>query len=414
MASDVLDAIVIGGGHSGLATSYHLHQGGLRHVVLERGRVGESWHSQRWDTFRLNTPAAWSVLPGMAYPGDDPDAFLHRDEFAGLLAGYVERFGLPVVAQTEVMDVSRSDGRFLVATGNSAYASRWLVVASGGQNRPRIPAFAKAVSARLTQLHTADYRNPDQLPSGAILVVGSAQSGCQIAEDLVEAGRRVYLSTSRVGRIPRCYRGRDSFNWLAESGFLDHTIADLRDPAERYAAQPQTSGTHGGHTVSLPQLHRDGVTLLGSLVAADGERTQIAPNLADHTRFGDEMSARIRMMLDRYIEQAGIDAPPAAPDPAEAAGPDLPVPGPAALDLKAEGISSIIWCTGFGAGFSWLRVPQQFDERDEPVLREGISTTVEGLCFVGLPWQRTRKSGLICGVGEDAAHVVDAIRGTGT
>ncbi len=244
------------------------------------------------------------------------------------------------------------------------------------------------------------------------MIVGSGQSGCQIAEDLLEQGREVWMSTSRVGRAPRRYRGRDFFTWGQMVGFFDQTVADLDKPEMRYQTQPQISGTHGGHTVSLQQLVRDGARLVGRLVGVDSETLRFSPDLAENVRAGDETSARFKRMLDGFIERSGMEAPPPEDDPAEAPEAALFDTSRADMNLEEEGIATLIWCTGFGCDLRWMEESVELDRHGEPLHDSGSSTTTPGVCFLGVPWQRKRKSGLIVGADEDAKFVIDHIQST--
>jgi len=404
-----VEVFVVGAGSGGLAASYHLKQRGIEHVVLERGRIGESWASQRWDSFALNTPNWSNVLPGDRYEGDEPDGFWHRDEFVDYLRSYVDRHALPVVENAVTTSLDRgSDGRFLVSSGGGDYSSGAVVIASGIMSEPRSSAMASALSESVTQLNAATYRSPSDVPDGAALVVGSAQSGVQIVEDLLAAGREVYLSTSKVGRAPRNYRGRDIIEWWRDMKFLDLTPAQLEDPAAVNVTQPQVSGTRGGHTVSLQQLHRDGCKLLGRISDIQGTRLELTANLTENIAFGDSLAARLKEGVDKYIASNGVDAPVVELDPVEAPIDDLG--GPSAitsLELAEVGVNTVIWTTGFTGDFSWVNVPV-LDDRGMPIHDEGAAP-VDGIYFVGFPWLRKRKSGIIYGVGEDAGVIVERI-----
>ena len=405
----MLDLVIVGAGHAGLAASQRAKAAGLDHLVLERGEVGESWRSQRWDSFTLNTPNVMCGLPGSPYRGDDPDGFASRDSWVASLDRYVEQHALPVRTRTPVSAVEQDGDAFLVTTAGERIRTRSLVVASGTVNAPKVPAIAAALDPKIARTTAGRYRAPADLPQGGVLVVGSAQSGAQIAEDLLDADRDVYLSTGRVGRAPRRLRGRDTLVWLTETGWQDQRPADLPDPAMQFWAQPLISGGGPlGHTVSLQSLAARGVTLLGHLDGADGTRVRFAPDLPQHVGFGDETARRMRQHVDEHITRRGIAAPPTEPDPA-----DLPVDdparytGPLDLDLADRGITSIVFSTGFTADFSWLRLPV-IDDRGAPIHDEGRSP-VAGVWFLGLPWLRTRKSGIIWGAVEDSAAIVEQV-----
>lgn len=401
--------VVIGGGQAGLGISYHLQQQGLRHKVLERGRVGETWHTQRWDSFVLNTPTKVNVLPGDVYAGPHPDGFVSAGEFASYLRGYADRHRLPVFEHTRVTAVEPHSSGFTVrATRHGVEQSiicGQVVVASGAMNQKHIPPVAGELSRDIQQCHAAEYRNPSQLKKGAVLVVGGGQSGLQVAEDLVDAGRQVYLSTSAVGRVPRRYRGTEIVDWLLMIGFYDVRTEDIADPRELQLRNPQVSGVGPrGHTQSLQSLARKGVVILGQLERIHGGTACFFPNAAAHVRFADDVSERIKRRIDEFITRNRMDVPPNETDLADEPDPDAGcVSSRTSLDLSAEDIRSIVWTTGFTADFSYVRLPV-LDGNGKPKHRRGVSD-VPGLYFLGLPWLCKRKSGIICGVRDDAEEM---------
>ena len=404
----MLNTLIIGAGQAGLAVSRRLQERDIPHAVLERGRVGNTWREQRWDSFRLNTPNLVNVLPGDSYEGDDPHGFARASDLVAYFEDYAERHSLPIEEGVEVTAVRPKDGGFEVEANGERRTCRNVVLCCGDQNRPRVPAVADELPDDVVQVHTAQYRAPSELPDGAVLVVGTAQSGVQIAEDLLEADREVFVSTSAVGRIPRRYRGKDIFAWLELAGLTEQRPEDLEDPNEIHERQGQISGTHGGHTVSLHQLARDGATLLGRLEAVRGRTLAFADDLADNVRKGDEASAKIRGGVDLLIEKTGMDAPPAEPDPAEAPFDGIEeMARVRELDLDRSGVRSVVWATGFGPRLDFLD-PALLDESGRPRQREGIGE-VPGLYCVGFVWLRRRASGLLPGVAADAEHVAEHI-----
>lgn len=403
---DQLQAIVIGGGHAGLAVSHELRERGIAHAVFERGRIGESWRSQRWKSFRLNTPGWANTLPGMPFPGDD-DGFGGADEVARYLEAYCTAFALPVRTGVAVTAVRSEGSGFVLEADGGPFATQHVVIASGMQNVPRIPTMAAQLSPAIAQMHGAEYRHAGTLPDGRVLVVGAAQSGCQIVEDLLDAGREVLMATGRVTRVPRRYRGHDIVEWLVRSGFWAQRPSDLPDPAMRSLPQPQISGVGGGHTISYQHLARRGVHLLGHLSALDGTRATFDGDLREHVRAADESRARALAMIDAYIAREGITAPPPEMDPAdEPARYEEFSDEPTTCDLAAEGVTSVVWCTGFGGDFNWL--PRGATLDGAPLHREGIGDLL-GLYFVGLPWLARRDSGVIHGTGADATRIASAI-----
>ncbi len=408
MKTEYVESLIVGGGQAGLATSYFLSQRGRPHVVLEKASgPGSAWRDGRWDSFTLVTPN-WSFrLPGAEYEGDDPDGFMPRDEVVARLEQYVARYRLPVQHGVQVTGVRLLDsGGFRVETDNGPYEAANVVMATGLFQRPRRPGFSADLSSDVLQLHTGDYRRSDALPPGAVLVVGSAQSGCQIAEELNLSGRRVFLCVGSAGRAPRRYRGKDTYEWLSLAGFLDRTVDAFPSPGLRFAGNPHISGARGGHSLNLHQFARDGVTLLGRLIGADGHRLRLAPDLAANLAKGDQLETDIVNLIDGYIERSGLDAPPEQL-PQWRHGYDVPIVEE--LDLKRAGINTLIWAVGYTFDFGLVHLPL-FDAYGFPVQQRGV-TTCPGLYFAGLPWLPSQKTGLFLGVGEQAAHIAATIAG---
>lgn len=403
-----IDVVVVGAGQAGLATSYHLSRKGIDHIVFEQDRVAESWRSGRWDSFCLVTPN-WTVqLPGFAYNGPNPDGFMEREELIAYFDGYVASFDPPLEAGVQVISVAPGEPeRFQVAAGDSTYEARAVVIATGSYRRPKRPRFASSLPSNILQLHSSEYKNPRQLPDGAALVVGTGQSGAQIAEELHESGRTLFVSVSSCPRVPRHYRGRDAVRWAKIAGFYDRTVDTLKSPAEKSACHPVTSGRRGGHDINLRQLALDGVALLGRVQAIDGDRLALAPDLKDNLRKADEFAETILRQLDEAVAKMGMPLP--ADENRRGIGPTVPHEDDPIrdLDLRDAGITSVIWATGYDPEFSFVRAPV-FDASGQPVQRQGI-TAVPGLFFVGLEWLHTPKSGLLLGVGEDAEHITSAI-----
>ena len=413
----VIDAVVIGAGQSGLAASWHLTRRGLEHVVLERGLVGESWRSQRWDSFALNTPVWMNRLAGEPDDLAPRDAFLTRDSWIDHLSAYADGQRMPIRTATAVTSVEATGrgGSFLVSTAGDApgagdpMETRNVIVATGAQIVPMVPALSVALPGWLRQLHTADYRAPSALADGAVLVVGSAQSGVQVAEDLLDAGRTVYLCTSPVGRFRRRQRGRDTLEWLTEAGFYDVTPEQLPDPRMQFVPIPQISGVGPlGHTLSLQSLADRGVRLMGRPVGVEGGSLLLDDSLGANIALADRVSAEFTSQIEQGIREAGRTPPPLEPDPADEPHPDpMSVHGPANLDLEGSGISTVVWATGFEADFGFLRVPV-LDERGAAIHDRGASP-VPGIHFLGLRWMTKRNSALICGADADAAALADRI-----
>jgi putative flavoprotein involved in K+ transport len=403
-----VNTVVVGAGSSGLAVSFCLTQQGRSHVLLEKRRIAEAWRSEKWDSFTLVSPN-WSLrLPGLGYTGDDPDGYLTREEVVRHIEQYVRLFNPPVRAGVEVTCVEGGGNGFILKTSEGFLEASNVVVATGAFQKPKIPACSSKVSPHIVQIHSSQYRNPEKLPDGAVLVAGSGQSGCQIAEELYRQGRKVWLCTGSAVRVPRRYRGKDVFHWVEALGLFDQTADTLSSPAERFEANPQLTGKDGGHALNLHQFAMDGVTLLGRLQDVNGAKVSIAADLMENLARADNTEARFRKAVDSHIEEHGIQAP--SDELSELhAGYDSPII--AELDLDAQGITTIIWATGYNVDFSWIRFPI-FDSFGYPVHQRGV-TAVPGLYFVGLLWLYKSKSSLFMGIHEDAAYLAEHIRTRG-
>lgn len=407
--STAVDTLVIGGGQAGLATSYWLSHTGIEHRVLERrSTLGGAWQDC-WDAFCLNTPNFSIQLPGMPYAGPDPDAFMVRQDIVEHLRRYARLIGSPVDTDTDVVRVAAAERGFAVETSKGAYLARNVVLATGAYQKPKIPEAAGSIPSGVQQLHTHQYRNPGQLSDGAVLIVGTGQSGGQIAEELHAAGREVHLAVSSCPEAPRRYRGRDLFHWLtqirmhgAEYGVPPPRVEQLPSPAARFACNPLVSGADGGHDIHLRELGRQGVRLHGHLEAVQGDELVFTDDLAERlTAVESGFGERMQPPIDAYIAAAGIDAP------AHEARPSDDWMPPESTRLAAAGIGSIIWATGFRPDFSFLEIPV-LDEWRYPRQARGV-TEYEGLYAVGLPWLTDQASALLAGVGRDAAYVAQHI-----
>jgi len=407
--SEHIETIIIGGGQGGLSTSYYLTRQGREHIVLDAAEAAaQPWRHDRWDSFTLVTPN-WSFrLPGGEYDGPDPDGYMPRAEVVERLERYIEKHRLPVQFGVRALSVEPSDSGYRVSTDNGAWQARNVVVATGLFQKPKFPPWSKDFPASILQNPSGQYRNPDALPPGAILVVGSAQSGCQIAEELLEAGRKVYLCTGSAGRIPRRYRGRDVIEWLDRCGFLAHTPDQLPSPQARFAGNPQLSGKAGGHSLNLHQFYPDGMTLLGRLQGVNDGVIHLAEDLKENLKKSDALEVNIVKLIDEYIEKAGIEAPE---EMLTALQDGYSAPEILSLDLIAAGISTVIWALGYTFDFSLVKLPV-FDEAGFPQTQGGV-TRYPGLYFAGLPWLPGQSTGLFLGVAENAAVVADHILSRG-
>lgn len=403
--SEAIETVIVGGGQAGLSLSYYLSRMQREHVVLEKTqRAGSAWSRQRWDSFTLVTPNWAFCLPGMEYEGDDPHGFMPRDEVDRRFQAYVSRYALPLHCGVEVQSVTPLEKGYRVETTERTYQARNVVMATGMFQRARVPAWAKALPPEIQQVTAADYRNPAQLPPGATLVVGSGQSGSQIVEELNQSGRKVYLSVGSAGRFPRRYRGRDGFEWAMVTGFLDRTVNDLPSPVARFGPNPQLTGKDGGHSLNLHQFHRNGITLLGHVLYAQDGRLVLSPDLKESLAKADQVERDFVQLVDDTIRKRGFSDPPEElPQLADG----FSAPEILSLELKAADIASVVWAGGFRFDFSPVKLPA-FDSYGFPITQRG-KTQFPGLYFLGLPWLHTFKSGLLFGVGGDAAWVAQEI-----
>jgi putative flavoprotein involved in K+ transport len=394
--------VVVGAGPAGLATSCELSRAGVDHVVLEKARVAQTWR-KRWDSFCLVTPN-WTVqLPDLPYDGGDPDGFMLRDEVVAYLERYAEAIDAPVREGVEVSSLRPGPGGGLrLDTSDGTLDAHTVVLATGAYQRPHRPAAAATLPADLLQIDVDDYRNPDTLPAGPVLVVGSGQSGCQIAEELHRAGRDVHLACGRAPWGPRRIGDRDLVWWALESGFLDAHVSSLPDPGARLVANVVATGQGGGHDLHLRTLHAMGVTLLGHFIGAAGRRARFAPDLAETVAWGDERHAQLMGLVHKLVAERKLPAV------------DVPAPEPFAGDAPQEldlsGFGAVVFAAGFRPDHaSWVRCPGAFDELGFPVHQDGACAAAEGLHFVGVHFLRTRKSATFLGMGEDAAMVAGKV-----
>ena len=402
---EYIPVAVIGGGQAGLSVSAYLKQRGIDHAVFEKRTAMHVWSTQRWDSFCLVTPNWQCQLPGHAYAGNDPDGFMTKPELTAWLDRFRRKLNPPLREGVAITRVKPRDaGGFLVESTAGACIAEHVVVASGGYHTPIIPRLAERLPNGVVQLHSEQYRNPDALPPGAVLVVGSGQSGAQIAEDLHLAGRQVHLAVGDAPRCARFYRGKDVVTWLAEMDYYEmpvdrHPLREgVRDNTNHYV-----TGRDGGRDIDLRKFALEGMRLYGLLADADGGTIRFAPTLKAALDEADKTYNGINAAIDAFIAGQNIAASPASVyqpvwEPAEETE---------TLDLASEGIGSIIWCIGFQPDFRWLDAPV-FNGAGQPAHRRGI-TAVPGLYFVGLPWLHTWGSGRFSGVARDAAHIVEHI-----
>jgi putative flavoprotein involved in K+ transport len=404
MPLEQVRTLIIGGGQAGLTMSHRLKQRGLAHLVIERHRIAERWQSERWDGLRFQFPN-WSVrLPDFPFPHTDPDAFATRREIVDFISAYADFIAAPIRCGVAVTALRRRDGGpgLIAETAGGSIEADNVVVATGPYQSPVMPTLLRD-DINLFQVHASRYLNPDQLPPGAVLIVGAGASGSQIAEELLRAGRRVYLSVGRHTRLPRRYRGRDLIWWLSTMG-IDQTPVEQRGPSRLL---PLITGAYGGHTIDFRRFAADGVTLLGRVKAAHDGIIGLAPDLAESLANGDAMYASFLDRVDAHVEHHALAM---SEDPAARAvlpDPSCVIEPLRRLDLRAQGIGAVIWATGYGVDFSWIDVPV-LDACGEPVHRRGV-TEVPGLYFLGLQWLSKMSSSFLSGVGDDAADLADHI-----
>ncbi len=396
------DVVIIGGGQAGLSLSYELTRKQREHVVLEKGKVGESWRG-RWDSFCLVLPN-WAIqLSGQPYTGPEPDGFMRRDEFVRYLESYAKSFGAPVRQGVKVDSLQADENEgFLLGTSTGDMYAHEVVVATGGYQKPHRPAVVDQLPKSLPILDAESYTNPDALPPGKVLVVGSGQSGCQIAEELRLAKREVYLACGKAPWVPRRIGGRDVVFWLVETSFMAMTMADLPSPRARLIGNAQASGRNGGHDLDFRTLQTLGVNLVGHFIGVKEGRALFAADLADSVAFGDARYNDLRGLVKKCAEAKGYPVP------------DMPVPPPFSADppesVELRDFGAAIITSGFRPDYkSWIRFPEAFDEMGFPTQVDGSSTVVPGLHFMGVHFQRNRASAVLLGVGEDAKVLAKAM-----
>jgi putative flavoprotein involved in K+ transport len=399
--NDSLEVVIVGAGQAGLATSHELGKRGIPHLVLEKGRVGQTWR-ERWESFCLVTPN-WSMqLPEQPYDGQDPDGFDHREEIVGFLERYALRSDVPLREGAAVTAIDQvKGGGFRLETSEGYMDATKVVLSTGAYQRAHRPAAASSLPTNLLQIDIGDYSEPSAIPDGPVLVVGSGQSGCQIAEELHDSGRGVFLACGRAPWAPRRIGGHDLFWWLEESGFLSVPVESL-DPPARLFANIVTSGHDGGHDLHLRTLHEKGVNLVGHFAGTDGHRASFQPDLEQSIEWADERFGQLKSLFARFAAEQGLPAP------------EMDDPSPLTVDMLESidltGFGAAIFAGGFRPDYrSWVNIPAAFDDLGFPVQREGASPAAPGLYFVGVHFLRNRKSSLFIGVGDDARIVADSI-----
>ncbi len=401
--------VIVGGGQAGLSMSYCLKERALDHIVFEKNQIANAWRSQRWDSFCLVTPNWQCQLPGYPYQGKEPEGFIKRDEIVEYIKSYAQSFEPPIQEGVEVLKMRRGDrGIFELSTEIGDYTADQVVVAVGAYHQPKIPNIAERLPDRILQLHSSKYKNPESLPDGAVLVIGTGQSGCQIAEDLHLAGRKVHLCVGSAPRSPRRYRDKDAVEWLDMMGYYDLSI-DQHPQKEkvRGKANHYLTGRDGGREIDLRRFAIEGMQLHGRLKnishSASGGRLEFFSDLKQNLDGADAVSESIKKTIDNFIEKNQINAPTEPPY--------VPIWQPSMdnpdLDLTSSDINTVIWCTGFSSDFSWIEIPV-FDGKGYPSHDRGV-TDIRGLYLLGLPWLYTWGSGRFSGIARDATYLADYI-----
>ncbi len=391
-----VNVAVIGAGQAGLATSWHLKQAGVDHVVLEAGRVAETWRSRRWASFCLVTPN-WSVqLPGGAYKGPDPDGFMNLTELVSHFEVWADSFHAPVVEGCQVTSLEADGDGFSLTTPERKLRARTVVVATGGYQRAHRPSSAGQIPEGVTQRLAEEYGNPNAIPPGAVLIVGSGQTGCQLAEELHEDGRKVFLSCGRAPWAPRRMGGHDLVWWIVETGWWQRKLSELPSPAGRLVSNPLATGHGGGRDLNLRILHAMGIELVGRYAGAEEGTVHFADDLARSVDTGDDMSTALKKRVDALCAQRGQESPWEMPPP-------MRIASRTELNLEREGVTTVIWTAGYRPDYAWAHFPV-FDDLGFPIQEDG-RTSVPGLYFMGVHFQRKAQSAVLYGAGEDAEVV---------
>ena len=397
---------IVGGGQAGLSMSYCLRERGFDHIIFEKNRIAESWRSKRWDSFCLVTPNWQCLLPGFPYNGDDPQGFMQKEDIVQYIEAYAQSFNPPIKEGVEVSSVRKSSSAdyFELTTSLGDFTADQVVVATGGYHIPKFPKMAERLPESIVQLHSSQYQNPQSLSDKAVLVIGTGQSGCQIAEDLHLAGKQVYLSVGSAPRSPRKYRGKDVVDWLDQMGYYDLSVDEHPQGEQvRTKTNHYVTGRDGGREINLRNFALEGMKLFGKLKQISGNRLEFQPNLKQNLDQADAVAESIKRTIDQFIEKNQIQAPTEAPyHPAWE-----PLEEPLSLDYEAANIGTVIWCTGYESDFRWIEIPV-FDGKGYPGHQRGI-TDIAGLYFLGLPWLYTWGSGRFSGIARDATYLADYI-----
>ncbi len=401
-------AIVIGAGQAGLSMSYCLSQQGIDNIILEKSsQIADNWRNQRWDTFCLVTPNWQCQLPGYPYQGNDPDGFMVKNEIVEYLESYRAFFNPVIFFNSPVISLTKNGDLFTLVTADTIYTAKQVIIACGSYHEPRIPELAKKMPAHIAHVHSSFYKNPDQLPPGEVMVVGTGQSGCQIAEDLHLAGRKVHLCVGPAPRVNRRYRGRDVVNWLDDMGYYNTTLETHPDRKNAvHSTNHYVTGRDGGRDLNLRIFAEQGMKLYGVLKDSDGARLFFQDDLKKNLDYADQVAERIVNGIEDYIQKNGIEAP--ADDNIRSDYlPDIVTE----MKLDSSGINAVVWSTGFNMRFEWIHLPV-FEANGHPKQKRGVSD-VDGLYFIGLNWMHTWGSGRFYQVGRDAEYLSEVVVSAG-
>jgi putative flavoprotein involved in K+ transport len=412
-----INTVIVGGGQAGLAASYCLKQHQIEHIILEKAdKPAYAWREQKWDSFCFVTPN-WTInLPGGNYKDFNlnPDEFVLKSEIIDYIERYIQRYDLPISYNAGVNSVKKTSDGWLVKTDDQSYLANHVFIATGFFQTPKIPAFTSKISDDIYQVHTSEYRNPQELKEGAVLVVGSGQSGMQVAEEIYLSNRKVHLSVGSTGRIPRVYRGKDILHWWIKIGMYDKHVSTLENPKERFGSNPHASGVDGGRDLSLHQFYKDGVSLYGHIVdvSEDGKILEFADDVHSRIKFSDDVENKVLGLVDDSIENGTVKEPAWRNQMKDAYEQEVITK----LNLNEHNIKNIVWATGYNRDYSFIDVEGDVvDDMGFPIQKDGVSPHA-GLYFIGMPWIRSPGSGVMYGVGTDAElmvnHLIETTRST--
>jgi len=402
---DQITTLVIGAGQAGLAMSRCLSAFGVEHEVVERGQVAERWRTQSWDSLNLLTPNWMTRLPGFHYEGGDPDGFMSVPDLIALFDRYSAQSSAPIISGTSVVSVEPADSGFRVITDRGTWLADSVVVATGYCDLPAVPGSSRGLPASITQLVPANYRRPAQLPPGGVLIVGASSTGVQLADEIQQSGRQVTLAVGRHLRLPRRHRGRDVLWWLDELGVLNQPAETVHSiEISRHQPSLQLVGKPDHSSLDVGLLQDRGVRLVGRVLGITRYEVALADDLIANTAAADVKMAEVLTRIDRYITRTGF--PAEDPEPFRPTWPAA-LDTPERLNLKSEGIETVIWATGYRRAYPWLRVPVLDDSGE--IMQAGGFTPRFGLYVLGMNFQSRRNSSFIDGVGADAWTIAEQI-----